>query len=39
MPAWLSVWGEVGFTFLALPFWCRLTRVVPEKIQRAVKQL
>jgi len=24
---------------LVLPFWCQLTRVVPEKIQRAVKRL
>ena len=30
---------QIGFTFLVLPFWCRLTRVVPDKIQRAVKWL
>jgi len=24
---------------LVLPFWCLLTRVVPDKIQRAVKRL
>jgi len=27
------------FTFLVLPFWCRLTRVVPDKIDRAIKWL
>jgi len=25
------------FTFLVLPFWCRLTQVVSDKIQRAIK--
>jgi len=24
---------QIGFTFLILPFWCRLTRVVPDKNQ------
>jgi len=28
--AWLSVWSEVQSRLL-LPFWYRLTRVVPEK--------
>jgi len=28
---------QIGtFTFLVLPFWCRLTQVVPDKIQRAI---
>jgi len=28
---------QSGFTFLVLPFWCRLTRVVPDKIQEGRK--
>ena len=30
---------QIGFTFLVLPFWCRLTRVVPDKIHTAIKRL
>jgi len=30
---------QTGFTFLVLPFWYWLNRVVPDKIQRAVQQL
>ena len=28
---------QIGFTFQVLPFWCRLTRVVPDKIQEGRK--
>ena len=28
---------QVGFTFLLLPFWCRLTQVVLDKIQEGGK--
>ena len=28
---------QIGFTFLFLPFWYRLTRVVPDKIQEGHK--
>ena len=24
---------QIGFTFLVLPFWCQLTRVVPDSVQ------
>jgi len=30
---------QTGFTFLVLPFWCRLTQVVPDKIQEGRKML
>jgi len=30
---------QIGFTFLVLPFWKPAHRVVPDKIQRAVKRL
>jgi len=45
MPAWLCVWVKVQICIwpthylflhksrLVLPFWCRLTRIVPDKIQ------
>jgi len=29
----------IGFTFLVLPFWCRLTRVVPDKIEEGRKMV
>jgi len=35
MLAWLCF--QIGFTFLVLPFWCQLTRVVPDKIQEGCK--
>jgi len=31
--------NQIGFTFLVLPFWYRLTRVVPDAVQGAVKWL
>ena len=30
---------QIGFTFLVLPFWFRLTRVVPDKIQDGHKMV
>jgi len=31
---------QIGtLTFLVLTFWCQITRVVPDRIQRAVKRL
>ena len=30
---------QIGFTFLLLPFWCRLTQVVPDKIQAGRKMV
>ena len=30
---------QIGFTFLVLSFWCRLTRVVPDKIQEGRKMV
>ena len=30
---------QIGFTFLVVPFWCRLTWVVPDKIQKGHKMV
>jgi len=30
---------QIGFTFLVLPFWCWLTRMVPYKIQEGCKMV
>jgi len=30
---------RIGFTFLVLPFWCQLTREVPDKIQKGRKMV
>jgi len=30
---------HIGFTFLVLPFWCRLTRVVQDRIQESRKMV
>jgi len=35
----LLQWIQIGFTFLVLPFWYRLTRVVPDIVQKAIKRL
>jgi len=35
----LLQWVQTGFTFLVLPFWYRLTQVVPDKIQKSRKTI
>ena len=30
---------QIGFTFLVSPFWYRLTRVVPDKIQKSLETI
>jgi len=41
LPLTISCYSKsrLVFTFLVLPFWCRLTRVVPYKIQEGHKMV
>jgi len=36
LPLTISCSSKSCFTFLVVPFWCQLTRVVPDKIQEVV---